>query len=472
MITRRLDTFVARSLRYALRTLQWLHQSPARWDEPVAGHPSVCFLEKVHSEAALLALLSKRALDSERIVSKESEELIKKVSSLLGDGIFPRRALERVLRLPHLSPAFALPIRLRELLGDASENESWLLRGALQYPLVEGLERYPFRRLDTAWIKEQFALDNRLHDLSLESSTCLACPVHPIYASLTDSYALTHAIFYKADFGRKPLIERSGSATTIAATLAAVAAHALSDGDFDLLGEVVMSAASLQLRPDWTFDLAQIVLEVWDKLGHVPDRDFEHVLAYGTTSQADRADYVVRATYHPTFVAGMMCCTLVESEGKENVDDVPPVACAPCESAVLDRFSTLEGPSPPLRPMAKWALGLPEVRDIVRGGPVASLIADAVLTRACRRYDLDTLVEALEMAAENQWELPSMKAATEFLTRQRIEGNWYGAHFLNPENREAVGSSAFASATAERIQSLERRILDDSARFGGMTTRS
>lgn len=352
------------------------------------------------------------------------------------------------MRLPHLSPAFALPVLLRQACGLAEAAEIRLLYRSLEHPLVDGIERFPFRRLDVAWVKHACGLPSRLDDAQLLLSTCLAHPVHPVYASLTDLYALTHVMFHHADYGRRPLNGQLFDLAALAGHVRAAAAFALVEGDLDLLAELVCCAQLLPELPPWARSAWQLVCEAWDQYGFVPSRDFEISLLASAAEAPQKRSYVMRSTYHPTLVAGLMSLMpsrQLSPERGELADSKEAVALA---LRVLEHDSGSRGPMAPrllTAAMKAWE----------EGAALGPLLCEAALISACRRYDLDAVLDLLE--APLSVHSVTLTCVLDFLLRQEVDHGMYGAHFLRPENRQSAIGQMVRTSTAQRVRAIELR---------------
>jgi len=452
----RLRQFIGMSLRHAERTLDWLHADETRWDEPVAGHPGVGLLEKIHSELALLAWTCHRG----GMAEPEIDARVRAIAVRLGALATRARTLGRVMRLPHLSPAFALPVHLREqVLGD-SGLAARLLRRSLQHPLVDGLERYPFRRLDVAWIKALFGLTDQARDPALIRSTCLAMPVHPIYASLTDVYALTHAFAYDTDFGHA-CPSAAYDLQAVERTLQATASFALCEGDADVLAEVLMCAWAMPEPPWWAPALTDVVLALWQRFGFVPPADFEFGIAAASSRPEDRQRYMLRATYHPTTVAGLMAAVAWAAAGRPPSSHRAESARHAARRAAADGMDglTLRGldalgcrNAPIARQMLDAA-----VERCHAAPEIWILLADAVLIQACRGYELDLVLEVLHAAAPHSAASASVTEAMLFFRGQECEG-LYGAHFFDETAAVSTAARELAAICAERLKSIDARM--------------
>jgi hypothetical protein len=443
------EAFVQKSIAYALHTVRWLDDAPERWDDRVANHPSVCLLEKVHSEVSLLGLIVSRfnIIESDHIHSA-----LDQIARCMGAQHYVQRAIERVVRLPQLSPAFSLPIRYRETRGVAGEVESRLIRNALSHQLVEAIERFPFRRLDVAWIKKQFDLPNQLNNRNLLESTCLSSPVHPIYASLTDIYGLTHAIFYHSDFGNKSLNCDIFNVDAIASNLHASAAFALSEGNLDLLAELACCAWCLPKVPSWAPAVRDFVCTIWKKFGFIAGTEFEASLLAVNDNSSKWKSYLMQSTYHPTLVAGIMIAVALQKNNKE-IEAVE----VPSRYSIHQYIGDLKSIKRDLPAMGNHIMqvAFSDCDEYFPG--MAPLFFEAALIQACRHYDLDVLMELLERDSSYVISPNCSAAAIEFFRLQEVGDGLFGVHFLNRDNLDLVSLESAKKDLTPRIRSIIKK---------------
>ena len=292
----------------------------------------------------------------------------------------------------------------------------------------------------------------RLDPQTLRAS-CLAAPTHPIYASLTDLYALTHAWLYDTDFGqRRPA--RTYGVASVTRSLRAAAAFALAEGDPDLLGEVVACAWASPRVPAWAHSMGNLVLELWNRFGAVPPPDLEvSLLTVG--SRAERDAYFVRSTYHPTLVGGLMVALSLRDGGVAAVSrgDFRPsdAAGAWVEQAALQ--------IQPTTPIARQMLDAMCSHQLASTG-LAALLNDAALIQAARRYDLDRVLHLLEArvakpTARHLGTRDVTHEALAFFRAQDVGDGVYGAHFLSPVNQRHPAAGELQARTRQRLQRVD-----------------
>jgi hypothetical protein len=147
----------------------------------------------------------------------------------------------------------------------------------------------------------------------------LAAAPHPLSNLSDDDYALTHAVFYLTDFGRRP--PPPGLGARAAELLDPFLAWHSVQLDLDLLGEMLIAA--LCLRQPRTPALAF----AWETFAHT----WEHGGLEGPEYRSERAAalageereaYEVGESYHTTFVGGILCAVAL------GVTPVPDVVAA------------------------------------------------------------------------------------------------------------------------------------------------
>ena len=139
------------------------------------------------------------------------------------------------------------------------------------------------------------------------SGTVLTRPFDLLVGSREDPYGLTHLLFYVTDFGRSPTAHVGRPHDAILADVEALVIRYLDQGDYDLVGELLM--AWPQLREEWSPVAAfalRVLAHVEDEVGILPcgNVDPERL---ATLVGAERTRYARAASYHTALVMGFLC---------------------------------------------------------------------------------------------------------------------------------------------------------------------
>ncbi|WP_433239943.1 DUF6895 family protein [Streptosporangium sp. CA-135522] len=301
-MTHELEDRLVATLRWGTGTIRTADPARPPWKH---GDTAVVQpFDKMLAEAALLALLARRAIGAHPAITELVDTIADCHESL-------DRMYEIVRWRPYLwTSAGAVWVFLDRLsAGDTVKRER--LRALWDAPVVEPRERVPYRLLDQAWTRmiAQERTDPRLTSTGLRSSTSLWNLDGALLMGRNDLYAITHAAMYLTDFGN------AGRVPTAPGWIGALAAARLLLGDFDLAGELAV-ADVLTCEPPGagTLTAAATLSTVFDQLGFVPAPTFrsrEH------DASEDPSGYLFFHSYHSTFVYGLLCTVLITSGARE-----------------------------------------------------------------------------------------------------------------------------------------------------------
>lgn len=264
--------------------------------------------EKVVAEAAMLAYAAYGATGSsvleERIdaLVGQVEPLVRSPRALADMTLNPSQVFRRAV--PHV---LLTAVGYRDDVFDAfaAQRCARVLSHALDQPATVLAER---RWITTVWGHAFPGLEN------LASGTVLTHPFDLLAGSREDPYGVTHLLFYITDFGRalRPDIVRLSAA--VLADVEALVIRYLDQGDYDLVGELLM--AWPQLHEKWS-DVAafafRVLAHVEDEVGLLPcgNVDPERL---ATLSGAERSRYARAASYHTALVMGFLCAVSLRAD--------------------------------------------------------------------------------------------------------------------------------------------------------------
>jgi hypothetical protein len=193
--------------------------------------------DKVSMEAALFALLAKRVgSDFSKFIDVRITELI----NVLLPELCNARVVNSIDQDPHSVWRLGIGYLLfREITNPDTELEHALNRASATRQ-TDVRELSPFKEMERQWIR---SLRGEADDRQLNAACILSTAgrdAHPIYMNRMDGYALTHAIFYLTDFGRKAIPHQYFD--NLDEKLDAAIAWTLATRDYDLLIEFLLSA--------------------------------------------------------------------------------------------------------------------------------------------------------------------------------------------------------------------------------------
>ncbi len=215
-----------------------------------------------------------------------------------------RDALERS---PHDVAVVVFPYVLLRAIGVRMRRcEAAVARlTALGFP--DSIEMVPHRELDRRYFYWRAGLLRREPDWkSLYRRTALARMKSVLHVDLWTAYAITHTIFYLGRFGNDRCIGSCASAIRMARIVDSLLIHYCRIGNWDLVGELLIDAASL---PDVDRTIYATCFErfcrTWEDDGsHGPDAaPIEPAPADDRSAPVDRFGQV----YHTTLV-GILAC--------------------------------------------------------------------------------------------------------------------------------------------------------------------
>jgi hypothetical protein len=256
--------------------------------------------EKVVAEAAMLAYVAQGASAStvlrDRVdaLARQLEPLVRSPRALVDMAMNPDRVFRRAV--PHvLLTALG---RSDDAFDDfAADQCARVLSHAVDQPATVLAER---RWITSVWGRPLPA------GHVAESGTVLTHPFDLLVGSREDPYGLTHLLFYVTDFGRAAA-EVGRPRDAILTDVEALVIRYLDQGDYDLVGELLM--AWPQLRAEWSPVAAfafRVLAQVEDEVGVLPcgNVDPERL---ATLMGAERTRYARAASYHTALVMGFLC---------------------------------------------------------------------------------------------------------------------------------------------------------------------
>ncbi|OKI01898.1 hypothetical protein A6A06_12220 [Streptomyces sp. CB02923] len=274
--------------------------------------PVVSMNEKIVVEAALLAFACHRVSHAEPRIAAAVREL--------ADVLLPyarsARNADLLARIPQSAASIGTSHLLLDRMGLPDARYEALHAAAVAAANPRVPERLPYRYMEQQWLaslapggRSRYAIEAPPGSVLYAQTT--AVEMHP-----NDVYALTHAIMFGTDLGRRAADPRVGT-DAVLATLDSCLALQLGSENLDLTGELLFSAA--MLRPGTTCAYTRagwdLLTGVWERLGYLPSPRFS-TSEYGELAPAARPAYSFQHTYHTMFVAGILCAVLYDALGR------------------------------------------------------------------------------------------------------------------------------------------------------------
>jgi hypothetical protein len=344
--------------------------------------------EKVVAEAAMLAYAAHTADASTALrdrvdaLARQLAPLVRSPRALADMALNPDQVFRR--SVPHvLLTALGHP---DDVFDDFAAGQcARVLSHAVDQPATVVAERL---WITTVWGRPFPPLPDSV------AGTVLTDPFDLLVGSREDPYGITHLLFYVSDFGRSTPAELGRPHGEILADVEALVIRYLDQGDYDLVGELLM--AWPQLRQEWS-PVAQfafrVLAHVEDEVGLLPcgNVDPERLAAL---EGAERTRYARAASYHTALVMGFLCAVGLRGGGPAT-----RVVRPHCPNEAWQAFrAMLEDRG------ADWLPAFDRC-DEAEKRVLAPMLCGMVITQALRQQDFAALHDAL--AAARRFALPS-----------------------------------------------------------------
>jgi hypothetical protein len=355
-------------------------------DDPLGARPLA--VQKVVAESTMLLRSAAFLLQTD----DEAADLIDQ----LARHLVPYARRESVLVALCRDPARALDnatahIHLRAL-GYQNQPFDRLLAEILENEDIGG-ERLPNHDLERLWLKNIWSgvSQRPMVEADLLGRTCIARPLDALGSATSDLYAFTHVVLYASDMGRRP-IELPRPASEIVADAEAALAAALDADNFDLAAELLWTWPMLGLpwSPPAIFGFA-LLAEIQDIHGFLPGPGYS-ARDCADLHEDQRDDYVLRTSYHATFVMGFLCLAALQAGLS------PPVAVPSRGLSVRALDSIMPLLNAQSRSSA-WYGRFVQL-DAGRQESLAEFALTIALRRARAVHDLDLVREGLRVAVQ------------------------------------------------------------------------
>ena len=416
--------------------------------------------DKAVIETGLLLLVARR------VPAATLSPLLRQLTDQLAPLVFTPRNQSLLMRYPQTAVPLGIPIAALRESGTSDVVFDALIQSAFRSDLTDGFERLPHRALEVQWMRH--VLTGVKRSAGVESTSIVTSNANPIYMTTPDFYALSHAAMFATHLGfwEPPYQWRS---ERVSGLVEASISWCIASANFDLLGELLLTAAVLPGCWSPAADVGwQVLWRTWEALGYLPSPTFQ---GRAESADLDGEAVAIAQLYHTQYVGGILISVLLTSPEVVSVTSISPrgvdvaqacrraidVACA----AVMFAPDIASGPghdvesaSPAARRIALGQLAVATLdahrhhkRVIAAAAEEtdwsASSIIDGALIQACRAYRLGSLLSLLTACvrahARISW---SMLASVEFLLRQQQPDGLFGAASGPAETRKTLTRAA------------------------------
>lgn len=267
-----------------------------------------------------------------------------------------------------------------------------LLGEILREGEVGGPERVPNHQLEHQWLRRIWREDsaNETELTALLSQTCIGRSLDVLGANVLDLYAFTHVILYATDMGQLQTVRWPRPVAEIVADAEAALAVALDADNFDLGVELLWTWPMLRLP--WsaaaTFGFG-VAAAAQDAHGFLPGPAYSATDAEALSAD-QRESYILRTSYHSTFVMGFLCAAALRS------GPAPPVIVTKSDADV-DRLI-----SPLVQRHSKdatWQDAFTHL-DAAQQALLTGFVLSIVLRRARSHQDLQLIRDCMKVALQ------------------------------------------------------------------------
>ena len=307
-----------------------------------------------------------------------------------------------------------------------------LLAEILKSDNVGGSECLATQELERHWLRQIWSRTpvNAEAGVHILSRTCASRPLDALASTTLDLYAFTHVILYATDMGMRSAQWPRPVCEIVADAEAALAA-AMDANNFDLAAELLWIWPMLGLP--WSSAATfcfRTLTAIQDAHGFLPgpgykDCDFDSI------SEEMRDEYVLRTSYHATFVMGFLCAAALR----------PGLAPPTAVTANTRSAGAIDAIMPLLKTQsieARWQNPFLHLDTACRES-LSEFVLTIALRRARASHDMALVRECLRVALHILIDGPAVHQALALLRRATILGQ------MSSANGVAIRPTATAS---------------------------
>jgi hypothetical protein len=203
----------------------------------------------------------------------------------------------------HISWAWLMPyFILSDVHGLSIAEHELTMRYSLESGLPHASEVVPYRRLDQHYFLG-LSTNAALDPYSLIGDTFLSRFTNLLWIDRESAYSLTHTLFYVNDFGLRELHRDHPAHAKVAATLESLLPQYARNGDWDVLGELLIAAIRTEgLDRTLVAEYLEMFRAQRDSAGFTPPS----LLTNEALDPNASRDVVFEACYHTTLIAALL----------------------------------------------------------------------------------------------------------------------------------------------------------------------
>lgn len=347
-------------------------------------------LQKVVTESALLLRCCAFLGKADHEGAERNERLIARLAPLArSDSTRASLCREPARAIEHA----AAHVILADL-GDKDDAFDGLLAHVLGSDESAAGDRTAGQDIERQWLLQVRDGTARLGspELGLLDRSVAVRPLDVLHASSNDLYAFTHVVLHATDMGQRVVAWPRGHALLRADAEAAIALSLDAD-NLDLVAEVLWTwpMAGLAWTPVAEFAF-ELLAQVQDEHGFLPGP--EHSRENNAAAERPWNLYVLRTSYHATYVMGLLCAAMLRMRPV-----TPLKAAAPDIDTLkaLDRIMhLLDGAG--RRP--RWLDAISQLAP-ARQVALAPLLMTAALRRCTAASDFERLRACLQIGLDH-----------------------------------------------------------------------
>ncbi|WP_041522015.1 DUF6895 family protein [Gilvimarinus agarilyticus] len=222
------------------------------------------------------------------------------------DYLNSNELIEVARKTPERSWAWLMPYFIfKDIHGMNIEEHERTLRYARSRGYPEVSEVVPYRRMDQLYFLS-LSTENELDISSLIEPTSIGHCTNLLSINRETAYSITHTLFYANDFGLKVMKDEHPAKRFCETIIESLLAEYTNNKDWDVLGELLIVANSIQGFNSCTFEFYRTVFQAqMSPLGYTPPSE---KTAQVISDNLSREEFF-GALYHTTLVSALLSCS-------------------------------------------------------------------------------------------------------------------------------------------------------------------
>lgn len=378
--------FLRSSLDIAVNGLKRLNENTPCWSEAIDEYASI--QDKLVVESLLLVLILMRFKER----SSGVQERLQEICEFCAPQVYTPRNRMLLGRYPHTAVTFGISHLALSRMGYGDPAFGRTLEAIFRSQQAYGIERLPYRAMEVRWLHASLLGDQSAQFDDLLPVSMLQVQAHPLRMSISDSYALTHALMYVTDFGDHPP-PVGLNISRLESIIDQLLAVQIVNENLDVLGELLMSLMflgrpwSIRARFAWHF-----LSETWGQYGFLPSPSFE-TPEYAKLNAKDAQAYAFKHTYHTLYVGAILCSLVLR---RPQALTITPADHPESEYMPLSRVIQRMDACPSLRGLSSCQWTKVISGSSIERAALSNLLFDGLAAHAAQQYDLLTLCGLIE----------------------------------------------------------------------------